>query len=143
MSYDISMAAERIQLDVVHQALANSYWSPKLRRDILARAIENSLVIGAYDQGTDEQIGFARVVTDYATFAWLCDVWVAESRRGGGIGKRMIEELLHHSRLQSLRRWCLATKDAHGLYERFGFRPVPGERWLEMRLPETTWRALG
>lgn len=138
--YDLSQDRSRVQIDRVHAALAASYWSPGIRREVIERAIDRSLVVGAYDRATGEQVAFARVVTDYATFAWLCDVYVEEAHRGAGLGKRMLEALVADPRLQTLRRWCLATRDAHGLYARYGFVPVPAERWMEMRLPESAWR---
>jgi GNAT superfamily N-acetyltransferase len=140
-SIDLSFDPARLQLEVVHAALAASYWSPKIRKDVLAHAIANSLVVGAFDRADDRQVGFARVVTDRATFAWLCDVWVDEAARGQGVGKRMVAALIEHPALQTLRRWCLATKDAHTLYTRFGFAPVPAERWMELKLDLAAWQA--
>jgi GNAT superfamily N-acetyltransferase len=137
--YDISLDPGRVQLDVVHAALAASYWSPGIRREVLAKAIDHSVVIGAFVRGTGQQVGFARVVTDCATFAWLCDVYVDPAHGGRGLAKRMVETLIVHPELQTLRRWCLATRDAHGLYERFGFAPIPAERWMEKRLPAAAW----
>ena len=104
-------------------------------------AIRNSLVIGAFDLAdAGRQVGFARVVTDYASFAYLCDVFVVESWRGRGVSKRMVSALIAHPRLQTLRRWCLATRDAHDLYRQFGFEPVAAERWMEKRLPVEAWQ---
>jgi GNAT superfamily N-acetyltransferase len=137
--YEISLDAARVQIDLVHPALAASYWSPGIRREVVERAIQNSLVIGGYEVASGRQVAFARVVTDYATFAWLCDVFVDEAHRGRGIAKRMIATLIDDPRLQTLRRWCLATKDAHDVYRPFGFGPVPAERWMEKRLPASAW----
>jgi GNAT superfamily N-acetyltransferase len=131
-----------VQIDIVHPALAASYWSPGIRREVVEHAIRNSLVIAAYERATGRQVAFARVVTDYATFAWLCDVFVDEAHRGRGIAKRMLSALIDDPRLQTLRRWCLATKDAHELYRPFGFTPVPAERWMEKRLPAAAWSSL-
>ena len=127
----ISTDKLRLDLEVIHDFLANqSYWAQGRDREVIKRGIENSLNFGVYHR--DRQIGFARVVTDYATFAWLADVFVLEEYRGQGIGKWLIEVILSHPRLQGFRRWALATKDAHELYRRFGFdelrRP---ERWME------------
>ncbi|MCI0362453.1 MAG: GNAT family N-acetyltransferase [Phycisphaerales bacterium] len=138
MSIEISFLPERMQIDVIHGFLRESYWSPGIRREVLERAIANSLVVGAFDGG--KQIGFARVVTDYASFAWLCDVFVIPAYERKGIAKRMLRALLDHQRLQTVRRWCLATKDAHRLYEQFGFEPVDAKRWMEKRLPVTAWQ---
>jgi GNAT superfamily N-acetyltransferase len=137
--YELSFDAARVQLDRVHAVLAASYWSPGIRREVLAKAIESSLVVGAFAVPSGEQVAFARVVTDYATFAWLCDVYVDDAHRGRGLAKRMVGRLVEHPDLQTLRRWCLATRDAHGLYERFGFEPVPAERWMEKRLSSSAW----
>lgn len=127
----ISTDKLRLDLEVIHDFLANqSYWAQGRDLEVIKRGIDNSLNFGVY-QG-DRQIGFARVVTDYATFAWLADVFVLEEYRGQGLGKWLIALILSHPRLQGFRRWALATKDAHELYRNFGFdelrRP---ERWME------------
>ena len=110
----------------------HSYWAQEITREILDRSIENSLCFGAYLDG--RQIGFARVVTDYATFAWLADVFVVEEQRGKGFSKRLVAAVLAHPRLQGLRRFQLGTRDAHGLYARFGFKPLAfPERFMEIR----------
>ena len=109
-----------------------SYWAQEITREILDRSIENSLCFGAYLDG--RQIGFARVVTDYATFAWLADVFVVEEQRGKGFSKRLVAAVLAHPRLQGLRRFQLGTRDAHGLYAQFGFKPLAfPERFMEKR----------
>lgn len=143
MDLELSFDPGRVQLDSVHGWLAASYWAPNLRKELLAAAIEASLVVGAFDRASGRQVGFARAVTDYATFAWLCDVIVAEDARGQGAGKAMVRALLEHPRLQTLRRWALATRDAHGLYRSFGFEPVPAERWMLKALPPSVWQAPG
>lgn len=127
----ISTDKLRLDLEVIHDFLSNqSYWAQGRDLEVIKRGIENSLNFGIY-QGA-RQIGFARVVTDYATFAWLADVFVLEVYRGQGLGKWLIDVILSHPRLQGFRRWALATKDAHELYRNFGFdelrRP---ERWME------------
>jgi GNAT superfamily N-acetyltransferase len=106
----------------VHGFLTRSYWARGVPPDVVQRSIENSLVFGVY--GGDEQVGFARVVTDRATFAYLADVFVLEGHRGRGLGKWLMEVVLAHPELQGLRRWMLATADAHGLYRRYGFREL-------------------
>lgn len=124
--YLISTDRSRLDLDVVHRYLSEeAYWSPGVAREIVERSIEHSLNFGLY-RG-EEQVGFARVVTDYATFAWLADVFVLEPHRRLELGKWLLETVLAHTELSRLRRWLLATKDAHGLYERFGFRPTAGD----------------
>jgi GNAT superfamily N-acetyltransferase len=118
--YTVSSDRERLDLDVVHGYLSTeAYWSPGVHRDVVERAIANSMPFGVYLG--EEQVGFARVVTDRATFAWLADVFVLEAHRGRGLSKRLMAAILAHPELQGLRRWLLATADAHGLYRQFGF----------------------
>ncbi|MCC6406017.1 MAG: GNAT family N-acetyltransferase [Planctomycetes bacterium] len=119
---EISDARDRIDLDVVHGYLVRSYWAAGIPRELVERSLEHSLVFGAYLAG--RQVGFARVVSDRATFAWLCDVFVLEEARGRGVSKRLVECVLAHPELQGLRRFSLATRDAHGLYARYGFEPL-------------------
>jgi GNAT superfamily N-acetyltransferase len=126
MQWTVSSDPARIQLDVVHAWLRTSYWSPDLRRDVCAKAFANSLATGAYTPD-GRQLGVARVATDRATFAWLCDVFVDPSARGLGIARALVGALMDHPELQTLRRWCLATRDAHDVYRPLGFAPVePG-----------------
>lgn len=116
----ISFDPARVDRERVYGWLSReAYWSLGIGRDVFERAVDHSLVASAYVG--DEQVGFARVVTDHATFAWLCDVFVAPPARGQGIGTRLIAALIAHPDLQGLRRWGLRTRDAHALYERFGF----------------------
>jgi len=124
--YLISTDPDRLDLDLVHRFLSeDAYWSPGVPREIVERSIEHSLNFGLY-RG-EEQLGFARVVTDYATFAWLADVFVLEPDRKRGLGKWLVETMTSHPELETVRRWILATADAHRLYERFGFRPTAGD----------------
>ena len=124
--YEISDDPARLDLDVIHRFLSeDAYWSPGVERDVVERSIAGSVNFGLYT-GPD-QVGFARAVTDRATFAWLADVFVLETHRRRELGKWMLETVLGHPELRGLRRWMLATKDAHGLYERFGFRPTAGD----------------
>lgn len=109
-------------MDRLHGWLAAAYWSPGIPRHVFDKAIDNSLCFAALRDG--ELVGFARVITDRATFAWLCDVFVAEEARGAGVGKRLMDAVVAHPDLQGLRRFMLATRDAHGLYQRYGFRPL-------------------
>lgn len=134
--YLISTDKLRLDLEVIYDFLSHkSYWAQGRSLEVIKRGIENSLNFGIYQEG--KQVGFARVVTDYATFAWLADVFVLEEHRGQGLGKWLIEVMLSHPRLQGFRRWALATKDAHELYRNFGFdelnRP---ERWMERPDPK-------
>jgi GNAT superfamily N-acetyltransferase len=122
--YLLSDDPSRLDLDVIHGYLAReSYWAGDIPRDIVERAVRNSLCIGAY-ASAGFQVGLARLVTDYATYAWLCDVFVVESHRRHGLGKALIQAVVAHPRLQNLRRIALATRDAHGLYAQFGFTPL-------------------
>jgi GNAT superfamily N-acetyltransferase len=116
----------------IHHFLSErSYWAPGVPREIVDRSIEQSLCFGVYRGG--QQIGFARVVTDFATFAWLADVFVVEDNRGRGTGRKLVAAVLAHPRLQGLRRFLLGTRDAHGLYARFGFKPLAHpERFMEI-----------
>jgi GNAT superfamily N-acetyltransferase len=117
--YLISTDSSMLDLEVVHGFLRRSYWAAGVPENVVRRSIENSLCFGVY-RG-EEQAGFARVVTDRATFAYLADVFVLEEHRGRGIGKWLVEVILSHPDLQGLRRWMLATRDAHDLYRRYAF----------------------
>ena len=136
-SYLISTDQARLDLNVIHDYLTNSsYWAVGRRLETVRRSIEHSLSFGLYEN--ERQIGFARVVTDYATFAWLADVFVLEEARGKGLGTWLVEVILSHPELQGFRRWTLATKDAHEIYRKFGFRELKRpERWMERRDPLT------
>jgi GNAT superfamily N-acetyltransferase len=133
--YLVSTDRSRLDLAAVHRFLSTSYWSPGLPREVLTRAVAGSLCFGLYHAG--EQVGFARVVTDRATFAYLCDVYVLETHRGRGLGKWLMHVVLGHPFLLDLRRFVLATRDAHGLYERFGFQPLARpDRFMEIHRPD-------
>jgi ribosomal protein S18 acetylase RimI-like enzyme len=143
MNIEYSMDPAHMQLDVVHAFLSGSYWSPGVKRSIVANAIRHSMVIGAFEQVRGRQVGFARVITDYSTFAYLCDVFVDPAFRDKGIARRMVGDLLAHPRLQSLRRFLLATRDAQALYAKLGFEPVHPDRWMEKRCPPQRWQEPG
>ena len=120
-----------IDLDVVHGFLTECYWARGIPRDVVARAVENSLCFGVYTEG--KQVGFARVISDYATYAYIGDVFVLEPFRGRGLGKWLMECVMRHPRLQGLRRWSLVTRDAHGLYSQFGFEPLKkSQNYMEL-----------
>lgn len=124
----ISTEPGKIDVDMVHHYLAHeSYWAPGIARQSVKRALRYSLCFGVYDcSGTDDiQIGFARVITDYSSFAYLADVFILSRHRRQGLGKWLISCILAHTELQGLRKWMLNTKDAHDLYERFGFLQNP------------------
>jgi GNAT superfamily N-acetyltransferase len=126
----ISTDPARLDVDAIADMLARAYWASGRSRERLDRALANSLVFGLYDG--DEQIGLARIVSDYAIFAYLCDVFIREDYRGRGLGKWLMQTVHSHPDLQGLRRWLLATRDAHGLYAQYGWKPLadPG-RWME------------
>ncbi|MGH6950569.1 MAG: GNAT family N-acetyltransferase [Vitreimonas sp.] len=122
-------------IDVVHAMLKETYWSPGIPRDVVARACANSLCAIARDRA-GKLIGFARLVTDKTTFAWLCDVVVLPGRQGKGLGRALVRTFQEHPELKSLRRWLLATKDANGVYTPLGFKPLDyPERFMEIRNP--------
>ena len=122
-------------IEVIHAVLRESYWSPGIPREIVARAASNSIcAIARDDHG--KLIGFARVVSDRATFAWLCDVIVLPGRQGKGVGRKLVQALQAHPELQGLRRWLLGTKDAHGVYEPLGFTAIEeAHRLMHIRNP--------
>lgn len=133
--YTISTDRERLQVDVIHAYLSGeSYWAAERKREQTVTAIENSLCFGLYHEGV--QLGFARVVTDFATFAYLGDVFILPSQQGSGLGKWLMETIIGHPDLQGFRRWVLATRDAHKLYEKYGFTGLKHpERWMEKAAP--------
>ncbi len=129
--YWISTDRNQLELRLIHEFLSQrSYWALGRSFETMKRSLENSLNFGVYKG--EEQIGFARVVTDYATFAWLADVFILEEHRGQGLAKWLLAVITSHPQLQGFRRWVLATSDAHELYRRYGFAELndPG-RWME------------
>lgn len=133
----ISTDRARLDWTVIHGYLSGeSYWAKGRSVETIKRSVENSLPFGIYKG--DRQVGFARVVTDYATFGWIADVFVLEEFRGEGLSKWLMEVMLAHPELQGFRRWVLATKDAHGLYQQYGFTDLlKPERWMERHDPQT------
>ncbi len=133
--YRISTDPHQLDLSVVHGFLTTSYWAAGIPLDVVRRSIEHSLPFGVY--AGDRQIGFARVITDYATYAYISDVFVLPDYRGRGLGRWLVETLVAHPELQGLRRWSLATRDAHALYQHAGFTPISApERWMERYFPD-------
>jgi GNAT superfamily N-acetyltransferase len=130
----VSTDPARFDLDAIHAFLSTSYWAEAIPRPLLERAIRNSLGFGLYEAG--RQIGFARVITDRATFAYLCDVYVLPESRGRGLGQWLMECVMAHPDLQGLRRFSLVTRDAHALYRPLGFTEIenPG-RHMEIARP--------
>ena len=120
--YLISTDPSRLDVAAIHAYLTRSYWCPGIPREVVEKSIRNSLCFGLYYSGA--QVGLARVITDQATYAYLCDVYILEEHRGHGLGKWLMQTVLSHPSLQGLRRFTLATRDAHGLYEQFGFRTL-------------------
>jgi GNAT superfamily N-acetyltransferase len=132
--FEISTDPRRIHLQTVHGFLTNSYWAKGIPVETVRRSIANSLCFGIYHQG--RQVGFARVVSDLATFAYLADVFILEPYRGRRLSKWLMECILSHPDLQGLRRWMLATRDAHALYQQYGFSSLKApERWMEIHHP--------
>ena len=135
--FTISTDPALLDIDAIFDFLTRAYWANTRPRKRTEHAIQNSLVFGVYDG--DRQIGVARVVSDYSVFAYLCDLFIHEDYRTHGLGKWLVETVLEHPDLKEVRRWLLATHDAHGLYERFGFASIEEpERWMQMvrRFPE-------
>ena len=129
----------RLDLDTIHGFLTTSYWARGIPRETVARSMENSMCFGAFDG--ERQVGFARVISDRATFAYICDVFALESDRKRGVGKSLMAAIMSHPELQGLRRWSLATRDAHGLYRQFGFgAPAHPDRQMEV-LDRTPYHA--
>ena len=132
-AFTISTDRSKLDRAAIHEFLAASYWAKGIPREVVDRSIEGSLCFGLYANG---QIGFTRVITDSATFAYLADVYVLESHRGRGLATWLMECVLAHPDLVGLRRWMLVTRDAHPLYRKFGFRELAHpERVMEMTFP--------
>ena len=132
--YTITTDPARVDLAVVHGFLTTCYWAKGIPLELVRRSIEHSLAFSVYDG--ERQVGFARVITDYATFAYLGDVFVLESHRGRGLSKWLMEVVVAHPQLQGFRRWVLLTRDAHGLYQQAGFTPLADPpRWMERWTP--------
>jgi GNAT superfamily N-acetyltransferase len=139
--FTISTDPTRLDLGVIHGFLSgSSYWAAGIPMEVVRRSVARSLCFGLYAGA--RQVGFARVVTDYATFGYLADVFVLEEFRGRGLSKWLVATILAHPELQGFRRWLLGTRDAHTLYQRFGFKPLAApERFLEIADPEVYRRA--
>lgn len=135
MNLEISVDKRRLDVELIHAELNRTYWAAGMPRATLEKAIAGSLCYGVYDG--ERQIAFARVISDFATFAYLSDVFVIEAYRGRGVSKRLVTEIQGHPGLQGLRRFCLATLDAHSLYEQFGFKVTQEPRnWMEIKDPD-------
>lgn len=138
-AYTLSTERSRLDVDVIHGFLSNSYWAQDIPRALVERSLEHSLPFGVY-HGT-RQVGFARVISDYSTFAYIGDVFIIEEYRGKGLSKWLVEMIVGHPELQGLRRWMLLTRDAHGLYQKVGFVPSrTPERLMERYFPDVYQR---
>src|SRR5512134_2484121 len=132
--FTISTDPQRLNIDAIADMLSGAYWAGGRSRERLARALVNSLVFGLYEG--HKQIGLARIVSDYATFAYLCDVFIHEDYRAHGLGKWLMQTIHGHPDLQGLRRWALVTRDAHGLYRQFGWEGLRDpDSWMEILIP--------
>jgi GNAT superfamily N-acetyltransferase len=133
--FEISTDPARVDVSMVHEFLTNCYWAKGIPEETVRRSIENSLCFGVYHG--KPQVGFARVISDRATFAYLADVFILPPFRGRGLSRWLMECIVAHPDLQGLRRWMLATQDAHGLYAKYGFTAVKAaERWMELHRPD-------
>jgi GNAT superfamily N-acetyltransferase len=130
-NYLISTDPALLDVDVICDFLARAYWAQGRPRERTERALRNSLVFGLYDEDGSRQIGLARVISDYSIFAYLCDVFIHEDYRDQGLGKWLMQSILDHPDLQGLRRWALVTRDAHGLYQQYGFYTFAGSQRLD------------
>jgi len=133
--YLISDDPARLQIDAIHAALGRTYWAQGIPRELIERSLRGSLCVGAYD-ASGGQVGLSRFISDFATFCYVCDVYVLEEHRGRGLARAMMTLGVKHPRLQGLRRWNLVTRDAHGLYAEFGFTAIAHpERYMERLIP--------
>lgn len=134
-NYRISTDPELMNVDFIHGELSRSYWAEGIPRSLVEKSIRYSLCFGAYEIATGKQVGFGRIVSDFSTFSYLADVFVIAEHRGRGVARHMVRCTLAHPELQGLRRRTLGTRDAHTLYEKFGYRRIAKpENWLEIRV---------
>ena len=132
--YSVTADRGRIDVDAVHAFLTRSFWATGISKELVAKSIEHSLCFGVFHE--QAQVAFARVVTDYSTYAYLCDVYVLEAHRGRGLAQELMNHVMRHPDLQGLRRMMLATSDAHGLYAKYGFTPLAApDRMMEVHRP--------
>lgn len=133
--YTISTDQSRFDVEMIYGFLTSCYWAEGIPRDVVERSIENAFCFGVFEG--DAQVGFARVITDRATYAYIGDVFILESHRGRGLGKRLMQAIMEHPELQGFRRWSLVTSDAHSLYEQFGFTTLSKPQdYMELRDPD-------
>lgn len=139
-AYEVSTDQARLDIGAMHAYLTGSYWSPGIPLSTVEKAARNSLCFGLFERSSGRQVGLTRVVTDHATFAYLCDVYVLETHRARGLGKFMMRVVMAHPALTGARRVMLGTRDAHGLYAQFGFGPPPDDRVLMQILRPDMYR---
>lgn len=132
MSYQITTDINEMDFDVIHQFIANSYWAKEIPKSVMRKALENSLCFALFED--KNQIGFARMITDKATFAYLADVFILPDHQGNGLSRLLMDEIVKHPDLQGLRRVMLATRDAHGLYAKYGFENIKDSSMLMQML---------
>jgi GNAT superfamily N-acetyltransferase len=137
--YTISNDPARLDVDAIHAYLTTSYWATGIPRGTVAQSLLHSLGFGLYAPD-GAQVGFARVISDWTTYAYFCDVYVLEAHRGHGLGVWLMETVLAYPPLQGIRRWSLTTRDAHGLYERFGFTRTEFGRFMDKTIPDVYLR---
>jgi len=132
--YTISTDSSRFDVEMIYTFLTNCYWAAGIPRDLVQRSIDNALCFGVFDG--DQQVGFARVITDRATYGYIGDVFILESHRGRGLSKLLMKAIMEQPELQGFRRWSLVTDDAHGLYRQFGFTPPANpQKYMELSSP--------
>jgi GNAT superfamily N-acetyltransferase len=133
--FNISAEKEKMDIDLIHSFLTRSYWAEEISKEVISKSIEGALCFGVFEN--DRQVGFARMITDRATFAYLADVFIIEEYRGLGLSKWLMEFIMSYPDLQGLRRMILATRDAHELYKKFGFTPLNNvDRWMHIHYPD-------
>ncbi|UUC45397.1 GNAT family N-acetyltransferase [Flavobacterium cerinum] len=135
-AFTITTDKSKLDINVIHRYLSGeSYWSKDIPIERIQKSIENALCFGVYHN--DQQIGYAKVVSDFSTMAYLGDVFILESYRGQGLSKQLMETIMSHPELQNLRRWILLTADAHELYKKYGWQPIASpEKWMEIHQPD-------
>jgi GNAT superfamily N-acetyltransferase len=137
--YTISNDPARLDIDAIHAYLTTSYWAKGIPREKVARSLLHSMGFGLYAPDA-AQVGFARVISDWTTYAYFCDVYVLEAHRGRGLGVWLMETVLAYPELQGIRRLSLTTRDAHGLYEKFGFARTEFGRFMDITIPDVYLR---
>lgn len=136
MNIDISTDTKRLDINFIHQFLTHSYWAKGRTKEEVIKSLQNCINFGVYHENT--QIGFARVLTDHTVFAYIMDVFIIEDYRGRGFSKQLMQTVTEHPDLRLVKKWMLLTKDAHGLYEKFGFKPYPDPSMVMAKLNESS-----